>query len=124
MLFRFWLQLKAKRSIVRSSRDLAAGSDKVGALLNPGVISDHLDDRQFVRSGIANAGAPAGDRIADELITMAAVKPVDDGRQNGFIEGKSQQHAANVLHIRHVSGEPRRTVGRRQRMLEGELPRP
>src|ERR1700686_1581135 len=106
-----------------SYRDFAARSDKIGASLYAGVVADNLDDRQFVGSGIADAGAPAGHRIADDLIAVAAVKPVDDGRQNGFIEGKSQQHAANAFHIGHVFGESRRAVCRRQRMLEGELAR-
>src|SRR5580692_2337394 len=103
--------------------DLTAFLDKIGAVLDSGVVADYFDHRQFVRSGVAGTVVFAGHGIADDLIPMAAVKSVDDGRQNGFVEGKPQQHAANVFHIRHVLGEPRRTVCRRQGVLEGELPR-
>src|SRR5258708_25993392 len=108
----------------RSYRDFTACSEKLRASLNARVVADDFDDRELVGSGVADAGTPAGDRVADDLIAVAAVKPVDRSRQNGFVEGKSQQHAANVFHVRHVFGEPRRTVGRWQRVLEGEFPRP
>src|SRR5579859_4051344 len=98
--------------------------DDIGALPNSGVIADDLDNSLLVGGGIANAPMPASHGIADDLIAVAAMKSVDDGRQNGFVEGKPQQYAANAPHVRHVFGKPRRTVCRRQRMLEGQLSRP
>src|ERR1700688_614844 len=67
---------------VRSDRDFTACSDKFRASLNTRVGADDLDDRELVGSGIADAGAPASDRVADDLIAVAAVKPVDHSRQN------------------------------------------
>ena len=64
--------------------------DQVGAALDRGEIGDDLEHRHLVGSGLADAGTPAGHGVADHLVAVAAVKPIDDGRQDGFIERKSR----------------------------------
>src|SRR2546422_5010635 len=104
-------QGRSKLTCERGSyRDPAARSDEIGTSLNAGVVADNPHHCPLVGKRITYAGTPAGNGIADDLIAVAAMKPVNDGRQNGFVEGKSQQHAANVFHIGHVFGESRRTV--------------
>src|SRR3984893_14458872 len=106
-----------------SYRNLAARPDKLGASLNAREIGDDPDNGLLIRGRVADAGTPARHRVADDPIAVAAVKAIDDRRQDGFVERKARPHAANIPHIGHVLSEAARTIGRRQWMLEGEFAR-
>src|ERR1700750_2538081 len=93
---------------VELHRDPAGGLDHLVALLGAGEIADHREHRLLVGRGIVDAGTPAGHRVTDDQIAVAAVKAFDHGGEHGLVERKAHQQAADVAYVGHVFSKPRR----------------
>src|SRR5437762_6870456 len=75
----------------------ARGSlDQITAPFDAGEFTNRPHHRAAIAIGVAVPGKRASHRVADDAKTVAAVKSLDHGRQNGFVERTARHQAVDA----------------------------